>query len=297
MKFTLPEARIIEDELKMLSVCQRIDSCAAICYQRPPKSREEDAQTFCKKFGVEHGHRAMLEFAVLHLIVPVFMADELRECKFLMVDDVSENESCVTGSIRAWMEFDSPTSRYVKDRLLSYHFPVFFGECPMPILCESPHNPIRFADPDKEEIPVTHIHVAARFIVNRAISHELVRHRPCSFLQESQRYVKYDGHVTFVRPLWAMKNGSSFENLFMDDCYECEQSYMERRRRGLSPQQSRGALNNDCKTEIVVSTYLGEWDLIFGLRCSPAADPEMQRVMVPLRDEFHAKYPNYPWRN
>lgn len=297
MKFTLPEAKIIEDELRMLSVCQRIDSCAAICYQRPPKSEEKEAQTFCKKFGVEAGHKAMLEFATVHLIVPVFMADELRACKFLMVDDISESESCVTGSIRAWMEFDSVTSRYVKDRLLSYHFPMFFGECPTPILSGNCFNPVRFAIPEREEIPVSHIHVAARFIISRAISHELVRHRPCGFLQESQRYVKYDGQVTFIRPLWAMKNGSSFENMFMDDCYECEESYKERRRRGLSPQQSRGALNNDCKTEIVVYTHLGEWNHIFGLRCSPAADPEMQRVMIPLRDEFHAKYPNYPWKN
>lgn len=293
MKIILPSSKIIEEDLERMSVCQRIDSCAAACYQRPPKSREEDAQLFCKKFGIDSGHRAMLEFAVFHLIVPSFMADELRVEKFLMVDEISQYESCVTGSIRAWMEAQSQAAGYVKDRFLTHDFPMFFGVPGMGVRS----NAIRFADPALEEIPGSHIHVAARFIISRAVSHELVRHRPCSFLQESQRFVRYDGEVTFIRPLWAIKNGSSFENMFMDDCYDCEQSYQERRRCGLSPQQARGALNNDCKTEIVVHTRLGEWDLIFGLRCAKTADPEMQRVMIPLQDEFHTKYPNYPWKN
>ena len=49
MKIVEPSAEIIERELSALSVCQRIDRCASVCYQRPPKPSEEEAQAFCRK--------------------------------------------------------------------------------------------------------------------------------------------------------------------------------------------------------------------------------------------------------
>ena len=70
MKIVNPSATVIEKELAGLSVCQRIDKLAGVCYQRNPKPTEEDAQAFCRSL-IERGHLPALEFAVVHLTAPV----------------------------------------------------------------------------------------------------------------------------------------------------------------------------------------------------------------------------------
>lgn len=287
MEIIQPRATIIEGMLQQLTIAQRIDHCASTCYQRPPKVSDEDAVSFCIKYGIEAGHLPMLEFAVIHLFMSISMAESLQNQKFLMVDPINEDRIIVTGSIRALLEAKGQAAEFIRESFLSHYYPYFFGQ---------PTTPktylVRFADP--WEIPDHHRHVAARFIISRAISHELVRHRPCGFLQESQRYCKYE-NVIFIQPLWAEPGPLYTE--FADNCFDCEMNYQARRDMGLSPQQARGALNNDCKTDIVVFTHLGEWDHIFAQRCSLAADPEMRRVMLPLRDEMHSRYPDFPWSN
>ena len=69
MKIVEPSATIIEKELAGLSVCQRIDRCASVCYQRPPKPTEEEAEQFCLKL-IGRGHLPALEFATIHLAMP-----------------------------------------------------------------------------------------------------------------------------------------------------------------------------------------------------------------------------------
>ena len=58
MKIIEPSATIIEPELAGLSVCQRIDRLARVCYQRPPKPTEEEAEQFCRHL-IERGHAGM----------------------------------------------------------------------------------------------------------------------------------------------------------------------------------------------------------------------------------------------
>ena len=69
MKIVEPSATIIEKELAGLSVCQRIDKLAGVCYQRNPKPTEEEAQAFCRHL-IEQGHMPALEMAVVHLAMP-----------------------------------------------------------------------------------------------------------------------------------------------------------------------------------------------------------------------------------
>ncbi len=52
------------------------------------------------------------------------------------------------------------------------------------------------------ESVIEHVSASVRFITNRGVTHELVRHRLCSFSQESTRYVRYDGNMEFIRPVW-----------------------------------------------------------------------------------------------
>ena len=279
MKIIEPSATIIEPELAGLSVCQRIDRLASVCYQRPPKPTEEEAQAFCRHL-IERGHLPALEFAVVHLLVDLYRVIDIPASNYLQYKRTENADALlVSGSIRAFMEaiFTDETSPFLAESL-----PDFFQADP----CMKNDGTIRFATP--EEIPWQHKHAAVRVICSRAISHQLVRHRPCSFLQESQRYCRYDDEVTFIRPEWATRK---FDDWFSLQCSISESAYLSRRREGLSPQQARGALNHDVKTELIMYASLPEWKHIFNLRCDRAADPEMRRIMIPLREQFKAEYP------
>ena len=287
MKIVEPSAEIIESELAGLTLCQRIDRCAAVCYQRNPRSTPEDAEAFCRSL-IERSHLPALEMAVVHLAMPWQCVVDFDGEKYLSVLWPSgEMDGVVSGSIRALMEVLENEDHSVFE-FLSRHLPLFFHPTdPDGIDATVFAGRVRFATPD--EIPWQHRHVAVRVICSRAISHQLVRHRPCSFLQESQRYCRYDDEVTFIRPEWVVPR--KHEDWFSLQCSISESAYLSRRREGLSPQQARGALIHDVKTELVVYASLPEWLHIFKMRCDKAADPEMRRIMVPLREQFRTEYP------
>jgi thymidylate synthase (FAD) len=284
MKIIDPSAIVIEDELAGLSIYQRIDRCASVCYQRPPKATEEEAQAFCRSM-VERGHGMTLEMAQIHLVMHDDLACDFDGLKYIEVSG-SGDEVVVSGSVRAFMDVCAvPWSLGHVSSLLSWRYRLFFPPKGYDTLYDL--DRCRFAEP--HEIPWQHQYVAVQFIINRAVSHELVRHRPCSILQESQRYCRYGDEVTFIRPEWAVEYPLSAA--FDTDSYHAEGRYQLYLQEGLKPQQARAVLPNSTKTELIVYASLSEWKHIFNLRCSPAADPEMRRVMIPLREEFKQKYP------
>lgn len=290
MKIVDPSAEIIEKELAGLSVCQRIDRLASVCYQRPPRPTEEEAEDFCKNSLVARGHLPALEMAVIHLAMPWQCVVDFDGEKYLSVSwPNGEVDGVVSGSIRALMEAVTNEDHSVFE-FLAHHFKVFFQPEDQEEFDGTGFvSDIRFAAPD--EIPWQHKHVAVRVTCSRAISHQLVRHRPCSFLQESQRYCRYDDEVVFIRPEWTEED-ASLEVGFVQDCEDIERMYRTRRAPGgLSPQQARGILPNDTKTELIIYASLPEWRHIFKMRCDKAADPETRRIMVPLREQFKAEYP------
>lgn len=288
MKIANPSATIIEKELAGLSVCQRIDRLASVCYQRPPRPTEEEAEQFCRHL-IERGHMPALEMAVIHLAMPWQCVVDFDGEKYLSVFWPSgEVDGIVSGSIRAFMEALGNEDHSVFE-FLSHHFPIFFRPEDQDKSDGTDFvSDIGFAT---DEIPWQHRHVAVRVICSRTISHQLVRHRPCSFLQESQRYCRYDDEVVFIRPEWTEED-DSLEVGFVQDCEDIERMYRTRRDPGgLSPQQARGVLPNDTKTELIIYASLPEWRHIFKMRCDRAADPEMRRIMVPLREQFRTEYP------
>ena len=285
MKIIKPSATIIEDELAALSIYQRIDACASVCYQRPPKPTEEEAQEFCRKM-LSVKHMSTLEMAVVHLVIRF---RDLPDSNYVQIEPTGETDLdpfVCSGSIRAFREAICGDEVY---RFLAQHYPVLMQADNVP----HDNYSVRFAKP--EEIPWQHKHVAARFIVNRAVSHELVRHRPCTFLQESQRYCRYEDEVVFIRPTWMDEGNANFDGLFEYSSAVAEGHYRTFLRRGLKPQQARAVLPNSTKTELICYASLPQWKHMFDLRCSSAADPEMRRVMVPLRNEFKEKYKEVEW--
>ena len=148
--------------------------------------------------------------------------------------------------------------------------------------------------------------ITVRFIVDRGVSHELVRHRLASFAQESTRYCNYEGkHMEFIIPCWLnIKEGVieypfysyKYENPviidYLDTLHYCEETYNNLiGNHNWSPQQARSVLPNSLKTEINMSCNIREWREVFTQRCSNSAHPQMQEVMRPLLAEFQQKIP------
>lgn len=131
--------------------------------------------------------------------------------------------------------------------------------------------------------------MTVKFIVDRGVSHELVRHRVASFAQESTRYCnyasdKFGNELTFIKPPFFRENSIEYNAWY--SAMECaENSYMYMLGRGVAPQSARTVLPNSVKTEVVMTANMREWRHFFRLRAAGetgAPHPQMLEVAVPL---------------
>lgn len=148
------------------------------------------------------------------------------------------------------------------------------------------------------EAMIEHASATVRFVTNRGVTHELVRHRMTSFGQESTRYVKYDGEMEFIRPVWLDEGEPVSRQLarsqFMTACRDAESRYKNLLDLGWKPEQAREVLPNSLKTEIVVTANFREWRHIFKLRAigtTGKPHPQMQALMLPVLEEFANRCP------
>ena len=133
--------------------------------------------------------------------------------------------------------------------------------------------------------------IIIKFISNRGVTHEMVRHRLCSFAQESTRYVDYQSDMEFIKPVWADEKPLDEIKFWIESCERAERDYKMLRSMGWRPEQAREVLPNALKTEIVVKGNIREWRHIFKLRCSKAAHPQIRSLMIPCMKELQGKIP------
>ncbi len=154
------------------------------------------------------------------------------------------------------------------------------------------------------ESTIEHFNITVRFLVDRGITHELVRHRLASFSQESTRYCSYDNdkfgnQISVIEPFinWPDKYVDTSEEqkeiyaVWRNACEEAEQSYFELLKLGCPPQIARSVLPNSLASEIVVTANLREWRKIFSLRTTSGAHPQMRQIMVPLLKRLNDEIP------
>lgn len=148
------------------------------------------------------------------------------------------------------------------------------------------------------ESVLEHYSITVRFIVDRGVSHEIVRHRIASYSQESTRYCNYSNgrfgeEITVVKPFFFDEKRDSDCAYFRwhSSCYEAERTYLELLERGRSPEQARSVLPNSLKTEVVMTANLREWRHFFKLRCSLAAHPQMREIATRVLSELSAEIP------
>lgn len=145
------------------------------------------------------------------------------------------------------------------------------------------------------ESVLEHESITVRFICDRGISHELVRHRIASFSQESTRYCNYSGNrfgneLTFIKPCF-LEEGTGGYKLWKQAMFVAEKEYFELLNWGCTPQEARSVLPNSTKTEIVMTANLREWRHFLKLRTSTAAHPQMRELTVPLLKELQRQIP------
>lgn len=145
------------------------------------------------------------------------------------------------------------------------------------------------------EAVLEHESIRVKFIVDRGVSHEIVRHRLAAYCQESTRYCNYskDGfgnEITVIEPCF-LKHDTPQWAAWESAMKNAEFSYFRMLDLGCSPQEARSVLPNSLKTEVVMTANIREWRHFFKLRTAPAAHPQMREVATALLAEFQRLVP------
>ena len=168
---------------------------------------------------------------------------------------------------------------------------------------ESAKKLIRRLIESGHEAMLEHSFLSVKFTVDRGVTHELIRHRLCSFAQESTRYCNYSGEkfghdVRFVIPYFFEEKLQSpnpcdamLLGLWTGACQKAECTYFELLKRGATPQEARTVLPNSTAADIVVTANFREWRHILKLRTAKDAHPQMREVMCPLGEELQRRIP------
>ena len=132
-----------------------------------------------------------------------------------------------------------------------------------------------------------------RITCDRGISHELVRHRLCSFAQESTRYCNYsqtrfNNEIQVIAP----PNLTNLEySIWFNTMEHCESTYNSLIRSGCKPGIARAVLPTCLKTEINVKANLREWLHIVKLRSSKAAHPQIREIAGMIQEALAKEVP------
>lgn len=173
------------------------------------------------------------------------------------------------------------------------------------------------------EAMLEHGTLSVKFICDRGVSHELVRHRIASYAQESSRFCSYNkdkfgNTITVIEPCFyndiseedkatirewvdicdnkaaneAGLSPSEWRYLFWyNACETASACYMDMLWHGATPQEARDVLPNSLKTEVVMTANYREWRNVFKLRCAADAHPQIREIMIPLCQELQKRIP------
>lgn len=145
------------------------------------------------------------------------------------------------------------------------------------------------------EAVIEHASFSVKFIVDRGVSHEIVRHRMASYCQESTRYCNYSGdkfgrEITVIAPFFYEENSAEWDS-WHKGCLAAEQAYFSLIDGGSTPQEARSVLPNSLKTELIMTANLREWRHFFKLRTAKGAHPQIREVAIPLLKDLQARIP------
>lgn len=291
MKLINSSVEIIPQEAGLQGIYKQIEKCGRICYKSEDKITENSSEEFVKRM-INSKHTAMLEHGTVYLKIPkgtysygyyvvvcepddgFFSSSYELDYRPYTKVNIQNDYIYVTTNYRVLIE----NNRALRD--LQY-------------LCEpTEYHEKRYT---------------VKFITDRGVSHELVRHRKMSFSQESSRYCnyskdKFNNELTFIIPSWCnveegdygkrgfskVKNrghsNGTFSN-FVESLRIAEYYYLYLIKDLWTPQQARQVLPNALKTEICVTGFEEDWKNFFDLRyfgSTGKPHPDMQKLASEL---------------
>lgn len=287
MRLIKPSFEIIEQQPGLEGIYKQIEQAGRTCYKSEDKITEDSAKGFVDRM-VKSGHGAMLEHGTVYLQIKSRDAENYH----LFYHKYSSNPYSYVNVGRGciWNTLFITTNYRVlveNDWLDDLKY-----------LCEPIESHAK--------------KVTVRFICDRGVSHEFVRHRVFSFAQESTRYCnysknKFNNEVAFILPCWVTdihsENSYDMELLnnyplaetenmspesieFIRSLVYSESSYFTLLEAGWKPQQARTVLPNALKTELVMTGFASDWKHFFELRDDNSAHPQAQELAHPLHEEF-----------
>ncbi len=294
MKIIGPSAQLISEK----DPCRKIEIAGRTCYMSQDKISDESAEKFTKGL-IKSGHTAMVEHQVFTFVIPKNSIDASYYGIFLKghrFANVSSRDDCyiVSMNVREIFErgVNDPIMRAVKEKYpqIAYGKGLEEPELYSGITARI----VDLKDLTPGEI-LKHCHLTFRLVTNIGASRELIRHRLCSFAEQSTRYCNYSkdkfgSELTFVRPADYDEWPDAKKRINEIQLEQCEKAYLALTtgEDPLQPQQARDILPLSLKTEIVVTASLDEWIHIFNLRVygrSGAPHPDIQEVLKMALDE------------
>lgn len=303
MKIISQEAHLLDTT--GMSEYQVIEKVGRTCYKSEDKITEDSAAKFVTSLVIS-GHHAMIEFGFIYLKLTEI--DFAEWFIFNKPDFIHVTSGYAVGNMRAFFDWyykylvgkcmfrsDDPIEEFTDLlHMLSLKYPEVYGDeyaefhrvfehwfddsdAPNPDDVTYPFILMNREEFFKDFNSGNNIMKDLRYITphivmfttNRSISHELVRHRPCSFAQESTRYCNYNkskfgGELTVIEPLF--EKGTSKYAAWHILTGASELAYQSLIADGAKPQEARGVLTNDLKTDIWVGAFEDEWQHIINLR-------------------------------
>ena len=297
MKLIKPSFEILEQLPGLEGMYKQIELAGRTCYKSEDKITEDSAKEFVDRM-IKSGHGAMLEHGTVYLSLDMASREQyFKYCynKFSKANSTGSAEygtwrGFVTTNLRVLVEND-----WMED--LQY-------------ICE----PTEY----HEKRPTV------KFICDRGVSHEFVRHRVFSFAQESTRYCNYSkdkfgNEITCILPPWLSEDdipkgfgytSDDWGSLICEFYYEAtekgksegftiepvrnfvfalqtsEQLYFSLLKEGWKAQEARSVLPNSLKTELVMTGFISDWKHFFDLRCPGSAHPQARELAIPLQEKF-----------
>lgn len=335
MKMIKPGYEIynIPDATDKIGVYKYLERIARICYKSDEKINENSHIKFLNNIR-ERQHWTMFEHYIFTVSVPAWIYSDMNGLMYRMTQD--SDALTKLGYFHSTYWEKAPRSKYKYlisfsvtslNRIVSH--PTFdrgkytalmnlfrFMQNQYPLLTYGIEPEFTY-DVDKNisfltrdeirNLPnwIREVHdwMAVQFTVDRGITHEIVRHRPASFAQESTRYCnyaqgKFNNEITVIIPSFFDTGMGEFSNSLVFDewkrsCEVSERAYFKLLEYGATPQQARTVLSNSTKADIVMTASIHEFKHFFKMRCASDAHPQMLEVTRPLLLEANTENEYY----
>lgn len=243
--------KLIEPSVEIIKeedILKKIELCGRVCYKSENRITKNSARKFCKML-LDKGHTSVFEHVRIKL-------NSLKEATQHNISNavkgrINKNELFIGINLRDWINLGNK----LDDAL------------------------------DKEQ---SNDYLTVRFICDRGIANQLVRHRVFSFAQESTRYCRYKDGIQVVYPKpreWATdKNDARFKN-WLKHIKEAETGYLEALELGMTPEEARGILPISTKTELVMTGLYEHWIEMLKLRLSGGSQLELVYLLEQLNEK------------